>query len=70
MLTSSRLKVKLLVFVITVFTFAILGSTSNFSVSAFQSSPVPTSPGYVPSTPSIASAIASVTKSSSAKGIH
>ena len=46
--TSSKPKEKLDDFVITVFIFAILGSTSKASVSAFHKSPVPASAGYSP----------------------
>ena len=58
MLTSTGYSVNPDVFITIVPAFAILGSTSNFSVSAFQSSPTPASEGYPPVAPEIASSIA------------
>ena len=57
MLTSSGSNVKPDVLVITVPTFAILGSTSNCSATEFQSSPSPARSGYPPVAPLIASVI-------------
>ena len=65
--TSPSSNVKLLSFVITVFIFAILGSTSNCSSTEFQSIPFPARSGYPPVAPPIALVIAVLTNDCVAK---
>jgi hypothetical protein len=67
LLTSSGSSVNPDVFVITVPTFAIRGSTSNLRSTEFQSSPVPARLGYPPVAPLIASVISVSTYSVVAK---